>query len=155
VRGDDPPRRALSRELGARQGPAPFEEDPSDAPCGKLVQQVSQAASSGSGRQEQILQRTGALESKRVQARLDAQKKVLEELSARQARAVEAAGRLREDLGRAAPPPGYSAAVQNQLNTAIPKMEKVLKEFRGMNVLFSQKWLEEIVGEIEERDTGL
>jgi hypothetical protein len=61
---------------------------------------------------------------------------------------VESAVRLREDLGRLAPPPGYSAAVQNQLNTAIPKMEKVLKEFRGLNVLFSQKWLEEIAGEI-------
>jgi hypothetical protein len=99
-------------------------------------------------RQEQILQRTGVLESKRVQARLEAQKKILEELSARQSRAVESAVRLREDLGRLAPPPGYSAAVQNQLNTAIPKMEKVLKEFRGLNVLFSQKWLEEIAGEI-------
>ena len=77
-------------------------------------------------RQEDLSRRTRPFETKRKERYFQEQKKTLEELSARQARVIRDA----RPLPSAAP--------------AIPKMEKVLKELENKNVIFSQKWLEEI-----------
>lgn len=86
-------------------------------------------------RQEEISGRTRPFESKRKEQYFQAQKKILEELAAKQGRVIKEA----RALPSAAP--------------AIPKMEKVLKELENKNVIFSQKWLEEITA--MEISTGI
>lgn len=97
--------------------------------------------------QEKILAETNNFELKRQQSILENQKKLLDELTQRQQKVLQNSRSLSGRFQPLANPSAYEMI--ELLNMSVPKMEKVLKEFEQKNVMFSQKWLEEIIQHLE------
>ncbi len=96
-------------------------------------------------KQEALLRKTLRMEGKRKEAAMEAQRKMLQELARRQKVLIERAKALGQDIEKNAAEPGLRAVSLNALGLSEPKMQSVLREFEAGNVLFSQKWLKEII----------
>lgn len=96
-------------------------------------------------RQENLLRKTHELDQKRQEAGFQNQKKKLAELAQRQKWVLGQARALKGEIETRPTEPGLKSAGLTSLVQSEPKMEKVLQEFESSNVLFSQKWLEEIL----------
>ncbi len=95
--------------------------------------------------QEALLSKTYPYESKRIERQLEKQKKVLEDLTVKQKKAMDVASGLIQKLSKKSRRQPHQNAMLAALSEASPKMEKVYKELSESNVLFSQKWLDEVV----------
>lgn len=100
--------------------------------------------------QEKILQATNQLDSKQKTLILERQRKLLLELAKKQKEVIQETKQLRKDAGEKKLSEHLKEIQNSMLGNLIPKMENVLKELEGQNVIFSQKWLKEIVDQLQE-----
>src|SRR3989338_6762698 len=85
--------------------------------------------------QEKILQATNQLYLKQKALVLERQRHLLLELAKKQKEVIKKCEEIRRE----------KEILNSMLKDLIPKMENVLKELEGLNVIFSQKWLKEII----------
>ena len=85
--------------------------------------------------QEKILQATNQLDLKQKALVLERQRHLLLELAKKQKEVIKKCEEIRRE----------KEILNSMLKDLIPKMENVLKELEGLNVIFSQKWLKEII----------
>lgn len=93
--------------------------------------------------QEKMLEKTSLLESKRKQAYLERQKALLLELAARQKKVVTDSQATVAQLRQIPAPNAHE--LKALLEAALPTMKSVLGELEKQNVIFSQKWLSDIL----------
>jgi hypothetical protein len=141
-------KKMLEQVRSARQTLAKAAEASTPWTSGQLAQQLTENQNRLNqiiDRQEKLLQNTGKFESKRVQFQLDLQKRILNELAKRQKQVIQQSGELIRELQAQPSLPTSLFSVMDTLNAVIPIMQKVTVELEQKNVMFSQKWLEQIV----------
>ncbi len=101
------------------------------------------------GKQQDLLDKTSPFESKRKERQTEQQKKILQDLAAKQRKVIEDSSLLIRDISNNSNRVPYLNAMLAGFSQSLPKMEKVYKELSEKNILFSHKWLEEIVQTIQ------
>ncbi|MBI2119258.1 MAG: DUF4175 family protein [Elusimicrobia bacterium] len=99
--------------------------------------------------QEKILQATNQLDLKQKALILERQRQLLLELAKRQKGVIEKCEVVRKEMEKRIFSNGLKEIFNSMLKGLIPKMENVLKELEGLNVIFSQKWLKEILDQLQ------
>lgn len=142
----------LRRAKAARDAIAKAAEDVSGSSVGDLSkksQAEQETLQKIVDQQEKLLEKTSRLESKRQKSFLEEQKNLLEKLAEKQRKVVNDSQVLLNQLNQKLPRPRFVNEIVSPLNAAIPQMKNVLREFEQKNAIFSQKWLQEIVRNLE------